>query len=583
MFKAGIYHRPESEDITLLSEDTVAIRIKTALNDIKKIKLLYGDPYLISADKPAISQFLIKKRHDDIYDYWELELEQKTKRLAYAFLLEDYDGEVTLYADQQFYHLNKQISENGSAFFKLPYFHLIDASIGPRWVKETVWYQIFPDRFNNGNINNDPVKTLPWDSTVSPQSDSFYGGDLEGIIEKLDYLIDLGINGLYLTPIFKAPSNHKYDTSDYYEVDVNFGDKATLKKLIDEAHKRNMRVMLDAVFNHIGDQSPIWQDVIKNENQSQYIDWFHINHFPIAVNSDITDEAFSKKANYDTFAFTPHMPKWNTSNPEVQEYLLSIGEYWVKEFGIDAWRLDVANEVDHHFWRQFSTRMKQIKPNIYILGEIWHTSQPWLDGSQFDGVMNYAYMQHIKDFFIQNNQTPEEFTNRLTHELMLYSETTNQMMFNLLDSHDTARIQTEVSNEKIVRQLLMFMFMQPGTPDIYYGTELGMTGGDDPDNRKPMAWQLANEDNITYQNTKIIIKIRRQYAKLFAEGNLVLIPLQDGIVVKRQLGQKIITGVFSRQSTLPIEDVSGMTVLFGNEDILERKLAPHSVFVYLTK
>lgn len=583
MFKAGIYHRPKSEDVTLLSENTVIIRIKTALNDIEKITLFYGDPYIISADEPAISKKLIKKQHDDIYDYWELKLEQKTKRLAYAFLLEDYHGETVYYADQQFYQPDAHVIEDGGKFFKLPYFHLIDANIGPQWVKETVWYQIFPERFNNGDINNDPDEKLPWNSKIAPKPDSFYGGDLEGIIKKLDYLVDLGINGLYLTPIFKGPSNHKYDTSDYYEVDTDFGDKATLKILIDEAHKRNMRVMLDAVFNHIGDQSPIWQDVIKKGTQSRYADWFHINHFPVVVDSKITDEEFSRNPSYNTFAFTPHMPKWKTSNPEVQDYLISVGEYWVKEFNIDAWRLDVANEVDHHFWRKFSTRMRQIKPDIYILGEIWHTAQPWLDGSQFDGVMNYAYMQHIKDFFLQNKQTSMEFINRLTHELRLYSDTTNQMMFNLLDSHDTARIKTVAGNDKFVKQLLMFMFMQPGTPDIYYGTELGMTGGDDPDNRKPMPWQSVDTENGMYPVTKAIIKLRRQYAEIFANGSLLLTPIRDGIILKRQFGKKTITGIFSRQNTLSIEDVTEVKVLFGKEDVTNKQLAPQSSFVYLTE
>lgn len=567
MLKAGIHHQPESADISLVSDNQVSIRIKTACNDIKQVTLISADSYALSMDRSGKRTEMTYLGNDSIYDYWQITIEQVTKRLAYAFLLKDEQKNQILYGDQRFYEVNDTSLHNGSNFFKLPYFHMIDSDQGPAWVKETVWYQIFPERFANGDKTNDPKDSLPWQANIKPAPDSFFGGDLQGIIDHLDYLQDLGINGLYLTPIFSAPTNHKYDTTDYYEIDTTFGNKETLHTLIAEAHKRHMHVMLDAVFNHIGDKSPIWQDVITNGQNSRYAEWFHINQFPVAIDEQVTDATFEKHYLYDTFAFTPHMPKWNTSNVEVQQYLINVAKYWVENFDIDAWRLDVANEVDHHFWRAFRSAMVKIKPDIYILGEIWHTAQAWLDGSQFDGVMNYAYMQHIKDFFLTEQQSPQNFINQLKHELMLYSDQTNRMMFNLLDSHDTARIKTIAKNdEQVVKELLAFMFIQPGTPDIYYGTELGMVGGDDPDNRRPMDWQKQDDENAMYNYMKKLIGIRHAYADILSDGRIEFSTDGDGVIVQRIKGNHIIKGIFATNAKLMVNLESTAKVLLGTLD-----------------
>ncbi|MCD5489199.1 ATP-binding cassette domain-containing protein [Lactobacillus delbrueckii subsp. lactis] len=208
----------------------------------------------------------------------------------------------------------------------------------PDWVKETVWYQIFPERFANGDKSNDPEGVKDWNPSNHPGREDYYGGDLQGVLDHLDYLQDLGINGLYFCPIFKASSNHKYDTIDYLEIDPDFGDKQLFARLVNEAHARGMKVMLDAVFNHMGDSSMQWQDVVKNGPNSRFANWFHINCFPVEP-YDPADPS------YETFAFEKHMPKLNTANLEVVDYLLTIATYWVKEFDIDAWRLDVADEV----------------------------------------------------------------------------------------------------------------------------------------------------------------------------------------------------------------------------------------------
>lgn len=511
---AAIYHRPESEYAFLLDKETMHIRLRTAKDDIRKVEIVYGDPYAIrSLNSNWYLQKVPMERglSTDVYDYWTISIKEPKHRVAYGFYLTDTEGEVVLYNDQGIKTtFSQEYLKNENNYFRMPFFQEIDMFKAPQWVRNTVWYQIFPERFANGDPELNPEGTKVWDSTIHPGRQDFYGGDLQGVLDHLDHLVDLGVNGIYFNPIFKAPSNHKYDTEDYFEIDPHFGDKKLFKKLVDEAHKCGIKVMLDAVFNHIGDQSPQWQDVIKNGKDSKYADWFHINKFPVSYTPTDNFE-FSNDATYETFDYTPHMPKLNTANPEVQEYLLSIATYWIKEFDIDAWRLDVANEIDHHFWRKFHDATTTLKPDFYILGEIWHTSQPWLQGDQFTGIMNYAYTEAIKEHFLTHEIDALEMKNKLNQQLMLYNDQADSMMFNVLDSHDTARIKTLAHDDmELVKQIFAFTFVQPGTPSIYYGTEYGMTGENDPDDRKPMVWDEKIQDHDMYQFMQHLIEVRKQ-------------------------------------------------------------------------
>ncbi|TWD94527.1 alpha amylase catalytic subunit [Neobacillus bataviensis] len=322
-------------------------------------------------------------------------------------------------------------------------------------------------RFANGNPKLNPEGTLTWGSQ-NPEPDTFFGGDLEGIIENINHLVKLGVTGIYFTPIFKAVTNHKYDTIDYMEIDPHFGDKFTFKELVEVCHKNGIRVMLDAVFNHSGFYFNAFQDVLEKQEKSNYKDWFHLREFPV--------QAFPEP-NYDTFAFTHMMPKLNTEHPEVKEYLLHVAKYWIEEFDIDGWRLDVANEVDHEFWRAFRKTVKAIKPDAYILGEIWHDSMPWLQGYQFDAVMNYPFTNTSLDFFAKDKINAEEFAQQLTKVLTSYPKNVNEVAFNLLGSHDTPRVLT-VCDENIDKLKLLFLFQLSfiGTPCIYYGRRNRING-----------------------------------------------------------------------------------------------------------
>ncbi|WP_188353140.1 glycoside hydrolase family 13 protein [Leuconostoc pseudomesenteroides] len=558
MNKAAIYHRPESEYAYLYTADELRLRIRTAKNDIQSISIVAGDPYNwqnVTWQKSA-NVVMKKTLVTETHQYWQASLTAPFNRLNYGFILTDSLGASVFYGDQGFEALTSSSNDDNSLmgannYFKMPYFQEIDRFKAPEWVKKTVWYQIFPERFANGDTSNDPSGTLPWRSGDHPTAESFYGGDLKGIINHLDHFSQLGINGLYLTPIFKAPTNHKYDTQDYFEIDPHFGTKEDFKLLVERAHAAGIRVMLDAVFNHIGDQSPQWQDVIANSRQSKYADWFHIHDFPVRYTPTDNFE-YTADANYDTFAFTPHMPKLNTANPEVQDYLIDIATYWIKEFDIDGWRLDVANEVDHHFWKKFRRATTAIKPDIYILGEIWTSAQSWLQGDEFSAVMNYAFTGSIVDFFAKQQISPSQMVHKLNAQLMLNRDQTNQVMFNLLDSHDAPRILTVAHNNKaIVKQMYTFMFLQQGTPDIYYGSEYAMSGQQDPDNRRPMVWQSDQQDATMYDFLKQLIQLRHDYQTVLSEGTLSWETDDNKNIVgfTRQLGQTKIFAIFNAGNT----------------------------------
>ena len=511
----AIYHRPESEYAYLYKEGQVHIRIRTKKEDIEKIVLHYGDPFVFLEDSYEDVKEMVKVTSDALFDYWQVAVSVRFARLQYLFELKDKVGQSILYGDKGFADNSPEnlvLEGNG---FKLPYIHEIDGCQVPDWVSKTVWYQIFPERFANGNAELSPAGALDWDSSIRPKSSDFFGGDLQGIIDYLDYLHDLGITGLYLCPIFESPSNHKYNTTDYFEIDRHFGDKETFRQLVEQAHLRGMKVMLDAVFNHMGDQSAQWQDVLKHGEKSAYKDWFHIQEFPV-TNDKLVNP---KELPYHTFAFASYMPKLNTANPEVKDYLLSVATYWIEYFDIDAWRLDVANEVDHQFWRDFRKAVLAKKPDLYILGEVWHTSQPWLNGDEFHAVMNYPLSDSIKDYFLSRSKNISQFISEMNCQSMYYKQQISEVMFNLLDSHDTERILATAKGDiQLVKSALAFLFLQRGTPCIYYGTELELGGGMDPDCRRVMPWDRVSSSNDMLNFMKNLIQLRKDVADIIQHG-----------------------------------------------------------------
>ncbi|VPQ68926.1 neopullulanase [Streptococcus pneumoniae] len=517
---SAIYHRTESEYAYLYKDKKLHIRIRTKKGDIESINLHYGDPFIFMEEFYQDTKEMVKITSGTLFDHWQVEVSVDFARIQYLFELRDTEGQNILYGDKGCVENSLENLHAIGNGFKLPYLHEIDACKVPDWVSNTVWYQIFPERFANGNALLNPEGTLDWDSSVTPKSDDFFGGDLQGIIDHMDYLQDLGITGLYLCPIFESTSNHKYNTTDYFEIDRHFGDKETFRELVDQAHHRGMKVMLDAVFNHIG--SPVTTEKLVNKRDLPY----HV------------------------FGFEDYMPKLNTANPEVKNYLLKVATYWIEEFNIDAWRLDVANEIDHQFWKDFRKAVLAKNPDLYILGEVWHTSQPWLNGDEFHAVMNYPLSDSIKDYFLRGIKKTDQFIDEINGESMYYKQQISEVMFNLLDSHDTERILWTANEDvQLVKSALAFLFLQKGTPCIYYGTELALTGGPDPDCRRCMPWERVSSDNDMLNFMKRLIKIRKYASVIISHGKYSLQEIKSDLVaLEWKYEGRILKAIFN-QST----------------------------------
>ncbi|MGX5609226.1 glycoside hydrolase family 13 protein [Bacillus cereus] len=526
MLKEAIYHRPKNNFAYAYDNKTLHIRIQTKKDDVETVNIHFKDPFHWNGAGLGHTLTPMKKVGSNVlYDFWQAELIPPHRRVEYWFELSD--GEETLfYTERGFFENATDIKSQ----FKFPFLNNIDVFTAPEWVKSTVWYQIFPERFANGDSSLNPENTLEWDKT-EPTPENFFGGDLEGVIQHLDHLNELGVNGIYFTPIFNASTNHKYDTTDYMSIDPHFGDTETLKRLVSECHKRGIKVMLDAVFNHCGFYFEPFQDVLKNGENSIYKDWFHIHEFPIKTNP---------LPSYDTFAFTHMMPKFNTENPEVKKYLLNVARHWIVECDIDGWRLDVANEVDHQFWREFRKVVKETKKEVYILGEIWHDSMPWLQGDQFDAVMNYPFTELVLDLIAREKISISEFKNGIEELLFKYPKNVNEVAFNLLGSHDTARILNICNHNKDKLKLLfLYQLMFSGSPCIYYGDEIGMDGENDPGCRKCMIWEKEKQDTELFKFVQSLIKLRNETPSLYT-GDIVHHPHNDVLVFeKRYKDEKI--------------------------------------------
>jgi glycosidase len=401
----------------------------------------------------------------------------------------------------------------------------------PSWVKDAIFYQIFPDRFCRSERYKAVGKFVPWDS--KPTRENMFGGNLAGIEDHLDYIKSLGVTALYLCPIFKSNSNHRYHTVDYFEIDPVLGTMEDFDRLVKKVHKLGLRIILDGVFNHCSRGFFQFNSLMELGPSSPYVDWFHVKGWPL--------NAYSGKPNYECWWNYPALPKFNTGCQEVRDYLFSVAEFWTRR-GIDGWRLDVPNEIDDDsFWQEFRRRVKAINKDAYIVGEIWDTPERWLQGDQFDGVMNYLFRKAVMKFLFDDQPiSVGEFCDRLR---AAFPQGRGDTPMNLLGSHDTTRLmsQTRTSWERI-RLALTLMFFMPGAPCVYYGEELGMKGGKDPDNRRSLPWEKLPE----MEKEPVFALVReltemRQKNGVLRDGSLDIACTGDGFTVVRALGKKKMT------------------------------------------
>ena len=472
------------------------LTLRTRHDDIRSCQLL------LPAENGKAPQKIAMTRGDSdpLFDYWQGAAPlSDAKSLRYAFLLDD-GGAPQLY----------DVRNAASSPSETPHWFALDLTqyppfTVPDWVHDAVFYQIFPDRFADGDPSNNGADTIPWGG--APSSSKRMGGDLKGITSHIPYLQDLGINALYLTPIFTARSSHGYDTTDYHRIDPHFGTTADLRALTNSLHLHGDHIVLDGVFNHTGVDFAGFKSLEKDGALSIYKNWYFVQSFPVNVQAGQT--------HYTGWFGTPWMPKLNVENPATRAYLLDVSARWIRDAHIDGWRLDAADEVNHRFWQAFRQTVKKEDPNAFLVGEIWGNAHDWLQGDQFDSVMNYRFRAAVLDFFVNANFSPSQFDGSLARIRADYPPAAAGTMFNILDSHDTERIRTLCQDDwNRERQAVLFQMTYPGVPCIYYGDEIGMQGGKDPDNRRAMHWNPADQDRKILAYYKTLLALRRTHAVL---------------------------------------------------------------------
>jgi cyclomaltodextrinase / maltogenic alpha-amylase / neopullulanase len=441
----------------------------------------------------------------------------------------------------------------------------------PDWVKDAIFYQIFPDRFAKSTKVPKSSNLEDWDSLPTPHG--YNGGDLYGVIEHLDHLEKLGVTAIYFCPVFQSGSNHRYHTHDYFNVDPMLGGNKALEDLIEAAHKKGMKVVLDGVFNHASRGFFQFHDILENGAQSAYLDWFNVKGFPL--NAYDTKEP----PNYEAWWGYPALPEFKTDTVAVREFLWGVAEYWIQK-GIDGWRLDVPNEIDDDaFWQEFRRRIKNINPEAYIVGEIWGDASRWLQGDQFDAVMNYVFTTISYEFLAAESIVPEmiaetglkhfqtldapDFALKLEELLKQHPKEITLAQLNLLGSHDTPRVMSvtggDVNSVKLMTVLQMTL---PGAPCVYYGDEIGLEGERDPDCRRGMPWDQSLWNLELLDFTTAAIAVRNQVPAL-RQGSFKTLYAKDMTVVfERKLEDSVAIVVLNAGKNL--QNVTLENVQNGN-------------------
>lgn len=494
MIKEALYHRIDSEFSYFTSDGSVTLRLRAAKDDKISCTLLYGERYFPGEFPPFARVPMKKKGSGLLFDYYEAIIKPGYERLFYLFEISD--------STETVWYFQGDIHDSATAFrrnryYQMPFALREEAYDVPDWAKTAVMYQIFPDSFATGKRQHSghaeayeafaAGRQLKEKKTQTPQgiSKSLHGGNFKGITENVEWIKDLGINCVYLNPIFSAVSYHKYDTNDYKQVDPCFGSDEDFRLLVKTLHENGIRVVLDGVFNHSGIHFFAWQDILKNQEKSQYKDWYYDVSFPVK-------DWHSK---YACFAYVKSMPKLNLAHPEAAAYFAEVGAYWIREYDIDGWRLDVANEVHKSFWRTFRTAVRAEKADALLIGEVWEDAQNWQTYDLFDSAMNYRFTYACIDFIAHQKMTSKEFGERFVDMTMRYPQPVSDVQMNLLDSHDVERFlyfcDGNLEKQKLAVALQMTL---PGMPSIFAGSERAMNGESEREYRLPFLWPGLTEN-----------------------------------------------------------------------------------------
>lgn len=532
---SAIFHDMDKRFCYAIDKDLFVIRVQVKKDDMKEVILHYEDKYIPMERKDTRMTLPMKKvATSQFHDYYEAQLQMNLICLRYFFEFTDMQGEKVYYGNYEF---DKECITNRDRMFDCPQ-NLREEEMFevPQWAANKVVYQIFPSRF----AATQPVdKELWYKAPITPMDDLH--GNLRGIIEHLDYIKDLGIDVVYLTPIFKSNSCHKYDTIDYYQVDPSFGTTEDLKELVQKSHERGMKVVLDAVYNHTGREFFAFQDILEKGEKSKYLDWYFIDELP-------PKGEWGEIPNFKCFGYYGGMPKLNLKNPEVEKYITDVACYWIKECGIDGWRLDVGDEISHFFWKNFRKAIKAVKKDMLIIGEIWHYAGDFLEGDEWDTVMNYPFYLNLIDLLADEKINVSQFVQNLGYLKGRLNKKCYPLMWNLIDSHDTARfLHLCHDNKKKQHLAAAFQLLMPGMPMVYYGDEYAMPGANDPDCRRGMYWDEEYQDKEMYNWYKKLMQIRKANACI-VEGEMIEIIAnddEDTIVMIRKNGEETIAMLFN--------------------------------------
>lgn len=478
---SGLHHQA-ADSAMYWDRGHLTLQFRTRKSDVERVSVRVG----------SLSTPMTRSSSDDLYDYYRARVSWDGRSdLEYVFSIQD----------RRTFTYGARGLDGGS--FRISTSEFKPFTI-PSWAEGAVFYQIFPERFENGDPSNDPANSVAWGS--KPEWFNFMGGDLAGIRKRASHIVDLGVQGIYLNPIFEGPSNHGYETTDYLKVAKRMGTNDDLRALVQELKPKGVRVVLDGVFNHTATDFFAFADLRERGADSKYRDWFFPRSFPIKVGDP---------PNYEAWFGFPSMPKVNLRNAEARKYMLDVTGFWHREAGIDGWRLDVANEVEMDFWRDFRTTVKGLSPDQWIVGEVWSDARQWLRGDQWDSAMGYQFCDAALRFIAEGQTTASQFIDALMRVYESYPPQVSRNLMSLLSSHDTPRFLTLCKGDRDLALLGATVQMTwPGSPSIYYGEELGMEGGADPDNRRGMEWSRLSADNPFLRHYRKLLALRASSSAL---------------------------------------------------------------------
>jgi len=492
-------HYESKEYIYPIATNKIHVKLEILCGKADKVSIKYWKRFRETEYK-IVSMENFSMKSDSPYYEVVIDNHEQFRYLNYYFIIEK---------ENEIYYLSKDFLTTTFPirFFEYQYVNRNDIFQIPEWVKGRVGYQIFVDRFNKANVDINSSVFVDWKS--EPTRENVFGGNLRGVIEKLDYLENLGISLIVFMPIFKAKSNHKYDTIDYFSIDPSYGSEKDLKELVEKAHQKDIKIILDGVFNHIGYYANEFQDAINKGEDSRYYSWFNFDR------KDIT--------NYLAVGDYKWMPKLNYESDDLCEFIINVGKYWINRCDIDGWRLDVFDEIEERFRNRFSQEIRKTKIDVLLISETWHDGYELLASHQADSVMNYLFRDYVIGYFIDHKLTSVEFVGKLNWLKFRYPEPLMSGMYNLLGSHDTERIMNRSHGD--IQSLLLayaFLLFSQGMPIIYYGDEVGMTGEVDPGCRKAMEWNKIGNEMFTEIKNLIDIRNKSDVIK-YGESRYLLI------------------------------------------------------------